>query len=348
MKKIQRAFTSSLKDGVRYLAGVIGGSAFLRPATRRMFLNCANVVYCHLIGEGQPYYNWGSDGDYTLDRFSQDLANLKKAFRFTTVQRLCEYNRGDFDSDQPLLALTFDDGFSLNGAELMQVMDHHGVKATHFLITSCVDNLNLMWSNKIFAIEAMVPESTYVAQYNALSRRAGFPPIRSGADFQPGTATWSMSRKDELADELWRACDMPPVAEFLAEYRPYLSWREVDGWLGAGHSIGLHTLTHPYCSRLSDDAIEEEIARPGEDLRRRLKLDFLPFAYPYGDRVSAAKERSLLERGIFDCAFGTRGFARRGSAPDRLERAGIERWGIGWPVFGRPAILCGLTGSAVR
>jgi peptidoglycan/xylan/chitin deacetylase (PgdA/CDA1 family) len=227
-------------------------------------------------------------------------------------------------------------------------MQYHGVKATMFLIMACVDNQHLMWCNKIFAIEASVPESTYVQQYNALAARVGFPSIAGGADFRPATAKWDMSRKDEFADQLWRDCDMPPVAEFLDEHRPYLSWQEIQAWLNAGHSMGLHTLTHPYCSRLRDEEIEEEVARPGEDLRNRLNLDFLAFAYPFGDRLAPAKERALLQRGIFDCAFGTRGFARRGTAAHRLERAGVEQWGIGWSVFGRPMLLRGLTGNAVR
>jgi peptidoglycan/xylan/chitin deacetylase (PgdA/CDA1 family) len=348
MKTGRKRLLSDVKNRARNLAGSICGSALLRPVARRMFLSHTNVVYYHLIGERQPYYRSASDVEYTVDRFSRDLAELKKVFTFTTLEKICEHNRGDFASDRPLMALTFDDGFSLSGPELLQVFNYHDVKATHFLIMSCVDNRNLMWKNKIFAIEAMVPESIYVARYNELAGRAGLPPIRSRPDFLSASSAWSMSRKDEWADELWRTCHMPPLAEFLDEHRPYLSWKEIEEWLGAGHSVGLHTHTHPYCSRLTDDEIEQEIALPAEELRMRFNLGFLPFAYPFGDRIPAAKERALLERGIFDSVFGTRGFSRRGTAHHRLERAGIEEWGIGWPVFGRPMILCGLTGSAVR
>jgi hypothetical protein len=64
--------------------------------------------------------------------------------------------------------------------------------------------------------------------------------------------------------------------------------------------------------------------------------------------MAEVKERELLERGVFDCALGNSGFARRGTEPHRLERAGIEGGGIGWPVFGRPAVLYSLTGVAAR
>lgn len=337
-----------LARGARALAGSLGVSGAVRPLVRRMFLSHTNVVYYHLIGERQPYYAPGRGGKCTVDQFARDIAGLKEVFTFTTLERLCEYNRGGSAPDRPLLALTFDDGFRLSTPEVLQVLDDHGIKATQFLITSCVGNSNLMWRNKIFAIQAMVPQSIYVRRYNVLAGRAGFAPIASGGDLQPASSKWPMSQKDELADELWNACGMPPLAEFLDEHRPYFSWKEVEEWLGAGHSVGLHTRTHPYCSRLTDEEIEAEIVRPGEELRARFNLGFFPFSYPFGDRIAAAQEKALLERRVIDCAFGNKGFARRGTAPHRLERAGIEGGGIDWPVFGRPAILYGLTGTAAR
>lgn len=313
-----------------------------------MFLGHTNIVYYHLIGDKQPYYASGPGGGCSVDRFARDISDLKEVFEFTTLESLCKCDPTVRVSDQPLLALTFDDGFRLNAPQLMHVLDDHGIKATQFLITSCVGNRNLMWRNKLFAIHAMVPKAITVARYNALAERAGFASIASEADLLSASSAWSMSRKDEYADDLWRSCDMPPLQEFLDEHRPYFSWQEVEEWLSAGHSVGLHTLTHPYCSRLTEAEIEEEIVRPAKELRTRFKLDFLPFSYPFGDRIAEAKEEVLVERQVFDCALGNSGFARRGTAPHRLERAGIEDLGVGWPVFGRPAILFGLTGTAAR
>ena len=349
MKHSTNSFFFGVKQVARHLAGSISLCTPLRPIARSVLRRHVNIVYYHIIGERQPYYHSRTSREYTLDQFSRDLEDLKKVFVFTTLRKICEYNQGSLTSSEPLLALTFDDGLRLNCPELMQVFDHHGVKATQFLIMSCVDNVNLMWRHKISAIEAMVPELIYVAQYNRLASRGGLPSIKSGSELQRASSAWSMFRKDELADELWRACDMPPLSEFLEEYRPYLSWKEIQEWLAAGHSVGLHTLTHPYCSRLADDEIEAEVARPAADLRRRFNLEFLPLAYPFGDRMAATKERACLERGIFDCALGIRGFARRGTAQEHLERAGIEDWGgVGWPAFARPMIVYGLTGNGVR
>lgn len=291
LKTGAKRLAAGLARGARALAGSVGASRIFRPLARRMFLRHTNVVYYHLIGERQPYYAPGRGGECSVDQFARDIAGLKEVFTFTTLERLCEYNQDGFASHRPLMALTFDDGFRLSRPQLMQVLDDNDIKATQFLITSCVGNRNLMWRNKLFAIRAMVPESIYVARYNALAHDAGFAPIAGGADLGPASAAWSMSRKDEWADELWHTCNMPPLADFLNEHQPYFSWDEVEEWLSAGHSVGLHTRTHPYCSQLTNDEIEEEIVRPAAELRARLKFDFFPFSYPFGDRIAAAKER---------------------------------------------------------
>jgi hypothetical protein len=72
-------------------------------------------------------------------------------------------------------------------------------------------------------------------------------------------------------------------------------------------------------------------------LRERLGLDFLPFSYPFGDRLDPATERRLYDSGAFDCAFGIGGFAPFGTAPYRLERAPIEVEQA-YAVFGRAAL----------
>jgi peptidoglycan/xylan/chitin deacetylase (PgdA/CDA1 family) len=334
-------------NGVKWLVGSVCESGLLRAAAKQVFLRHKNVVYYHVVGDDKPYYS-GLYGGNTLARFSKNLEDLKKVFTFETLETVCEYKRGGFTATKPPLAVTFDDGLKLNDPRLLQILDDHGVKVTSFLITSCIDNQNLMWRNKLCAIKTMAPQSICVTQYNALAAKAGLAPIRRVADLMSATSAWRMSLKDELADELWRACDMPPLGEFLEQHQPYFTAEEIEEWLGAGHGIGLHTRTHPFCSRLTSDEVDDEVVQPALDLRKRFGLDFLPFSYPFGDPLPVETEGALLEHRIFDCAFGNRGFAPCDSVGHRLERAGVDSMGLGWPVFGRAMILYGLTGRATN
>jgi peptidoglycan/xylan/chitin deacetylase (PgdA/CDA1 family) len=135
---------------------------------------------------------------------------------------------------------------------------------------------------------------------------------------------------------------MPSLAEFLDEHRPYFTWEGLERWLGAGHDVGLHTATHPFCSRLSTDEIRAEITEAAALLKTRLGLRFLPFSYPFGVRLGEAAERQLYNDGVFDCAFGIEGFVPRGTPDYRLERASIER-DLAFEVFGNPLLMrtCG-------
>ena len=310
------------------------GSVALAPGvearTRRSLRKRLNVVYLHYVGELRPYYADFYAGS-SLEQLDADLTKLGRYFEFCSLRELVA---GAHRADAPRLAITFDDGFDLieNGAA--DVLDRHGVRATAFVVTSVLDNRGLMWRNKLSAIRALAAASVYVPAYNALMERTGLPTIAAAAALMPASEAWPTPSKDELADELWRACGLPPIDEFLLAERPYFSWDGLREWIARGHEVGLHTHTHPFCSRLDAEGVEREIVEPARLLRRRLDLGFLAFSYPFGDRLDAASEREMHARGVFDCAFGIEGFARRGTAPFRLERACIEGE-LDYPVFGK-------------
>lgn len=331
------ALTAIVKKGVGLLA--------LQPPfslwTRRCLRGGINVVYTHYVGEAVPYY-----ADYyvgsTIDRFDRDLSVLKKHFEFVPLADVVRQREARCESSRPLLALTFDDGFDALRNGVMQVLDHHAVRVTSFVITGMVGNENLMWRNKLAAIRALREERLYVAHYNNLMAKVGLRSISRGDELLPASRGWTMGLKEELVDALWKVCDMPAIKEFLDEHRPYFTWAGLKQWLAAGHDVGLHTATHPDCSRLGIEEMRVEIEEPASLLRSRLGLRFLPFSYPFGVRLAAAAERQLYENRVFDCAFGIEGFVPRGTPEYRLERACIEG-NFAFSVFGSV-----LLGSAMR
>src|SRR5262249_54439821 len=139
--------------------------------------------------------------------------------------------------------------------------------------------------------------------------------------------------------------DMPPLHEFLDEHQPYFTRDGLKRWLAAGHGVGLHTASHPFCSRLSAEGIRAEIEEPAALLRAELGLCFLPFSYPFGIRLAKAAERRLSEDEVFACAFGIEGFVPRGTPAYRLERACIEG-DLAFTVFG--TALLGTTRRFLR
>ncbi len=293
------------------------------------------VVYSHYVGEPTPYYADFYEGS-TLDRLDGQLRTLAQHFEFGPLHEVIAATARS-ETARPLLAVTFDDGFDLISCGAMDVLSDHGVEATSFVITGTVGNVDLMWRNKLSAIRALRPESLYVATYTELATPRGLAPLERGDRLMAAASHWPTNEKEDLVNELWAACDMPPLDRFLDEFRPYFTWEGLETWLAAGHAVGLHTATHPFCSTLDDAAVQTEIVGAAATLRARLRVDFLPFSYPFGARLREDTERALYEAGVFDAAFGIEGFASSRAPRYRLERASIEGE-LGFSVFGRACL----------
>jgi peptidoglycan/xylan/chitin deacetylase (PgdA/CDA1 family) len=151
-------------------------------------------------------------------------------------------------------------------------------------------------------------------------RRLG-PEIKDPNALPYACLGWPMNEKDGIVDEIWRSAEMPAVDEFMQQYRPYMDWDDLRTWITQGHSVGLHTRTHPFCSKLSAPEIEYEIVDAAAELRAKLDLDSVPFAYPFGDRLaSAATEEDIAQRADLCCMLGIGGISRLGTPSSRLER----------------------------
>ncbi len=64
---------------------------------------------------------------------------------------------------------------------------------------------------------------------------------------------------------------------------PMMDPVQVRDWLGAGHDIGSHTLTHPFLTRVPLVQAREEIAASRKKLEDIFQRSIEHFCYPYGD-----------------------------------------------------------------
>jgi peptidoglycan/xylan/chitin deacetylase (PgdA/CDA1 family) len=324
------------------------GSALRHPPgaslARAYFRGRANIIFYHGIwaaGSTRGRLLGGLD----LDAFAAHLRQLGTFFDFVDIETVLApsaagangngNSNGHGASGRPHLHVTFDDGLDLVGDGAAELMQSLGISATVFINTACVEGGHLMWQHALAAMRAMLGDAAFLERLNALQARTGGRPAGSAARQLEATRGWPMARKDEYTAELWAACAMPPLAEFLEEHRPYLGWDGLAAWTARGHRIGFHTHSHPFCSQLSAGEVDAEILEPGTRLRARLGGGTLPFAYPFGDRLVPEQEARVAASDTFSCLLGTGRFAPRGAAPSALDRVEAEG-GINLEVFGRP------------
>jgi peptidoglycan/xylan/chitin deacetylase (PgdA/CDA1 family) len=306
-------------DLLRRHAGILAISGPFAQRTLRGLGRRTKIVYAHHVGPPAPHVAAFGPA-FGPEELDAQLTTLARHFQFAPLATVLEQTA----AAASLVAVTFDDGFDLIASGAKEVLDAHGVKATTFVLTAMLDNRGLMWRNKLSAIRTLRPADAYVPAYNRVTAQVGAPPIREASELLGAAMRWDMSRKDELVDALWDACDMPPLAEYLDEHRPYLTREQLASWVADGHSVGLHTATHPDCSRLDADGVRAEILEPARRLSAELGVARLHFSFPFGRRCRPELQALLERDGLLGCALGIRGFSPSGTNPMRLERASIE------------------------
>lgn len=108
----------------------------------------------------------------------------------------------------------------------------------------------------------------------------------------------------------------PPVPQLSL-----MSWSELEQVASAGVSVGSHTATHPFMTRLSEAEVEEELRLSRKTIEDRTGRSVAAFAYPYGDNSVAVRHAVARH---FQLACGTKlAFLSRDSDSMELPRLDV-------------------------
>lgn len=335
--QVATLLSRNVKNAVLRVSGQILRRTPMSVVARRFFRARANVIFYHGV--------WADDdprralfGGMRVSDFAAEMRRLKSFFHIVPLSEILHDLKSPRTDGRPTVAVTFDDGLDLTSAGATDVMDHLGIRATMFVNTASVAGDHLMWMQRFSAIRAERGDDVLLGEINRIrdDHQAG-PRIDSLRDLIGTTRAWPQERKEEWAEQIWGGAGMPPLAEFLNRYRPYLNAEALHDWLKRGHEIGFHTHSHPFCSRLSDDLLEREVIEPVAALKATFGLKEVALAYPFGDRCRPEHENLLRDRGVFSALVGTEGFSLRPTDPLALERTEAEA-GVDQEVFGKSIV----------
>lgn len=238
----------------------------------------------------------------TLERH---LEWIGRRFRFVSLDELgARLERGG-PIDEPVAAITFDDGYSDMYFNAFPLLKRKGVPAAVFPITDLIGTPRVPIYDKLYlllarAFSAWSPPARDLA---GLLRRFG---IRLPEIQRRGTGVQTPSRAmrtllDALPQARLRRVIEALETEFEIEegkltWLHPLTWEMLSEMHTAGVIIGSHTKTHALLTHETPVAVHEEIAGSRQELERRLGIIIHHFAYPNG-WFNPATVRAVAEGG---------------------------------------------------
>jgi peptidoglycan/xylan/chitin deacetylase (PgdA/CDA1 family) len=276
------------------------------------------IVYYHRVNARTvPYYFSGDISPSVLDR---QLDHIQRVFKVISLnEALSRMHQGQDLSGYA--CITFDDGFRECYTHVYPALQQRKLKATFFLIEDCLNNQSLMWRNKVLSVQnfasaerlaELLADSTYQTQAGNYS------------DLMSLSWQWPMDQKDALADQLWNAAQMPKLQSFIDDHVPYMTDDEVREMMDGGQEIGVHTRTHPVCSRLTEQQVDDEIIGSWKRLSERFDTPITAFSYPFGDRCSAEMEQRILAHTDMQIILGIRDSLANSDNAALWERRNME------------------------
>lgn len=265
----------------------------VRWVRRYVNSHCVHIAAYHSVAPSDGPFTRSLPLRHTPAEFEAQMAYLRRHYRPTSLRRVVEA----LEQDRPLdraVVVTFDDGFRDVLTYALPILRHYQIPATMFLVTSVVDNIDLIWRHKLAWLVSNGHSKRAVDALQAAFQHCG---IEVPVDrFRRGTeATPDLF---ELTRRFFRADVVTPVLDGLLadagrsgaaladEYRPYVALSDLknndDAWLDFGN----HTHTHPMLSALSPPQQERELAMAHDLITRWTGRPPLAAAFPFGLRDS--------------------------------------------------------------
>lgn len=195
--------------------------------------------------------------------------------------------------------VTFDDAYQDIARHAAPVLRRHGIAATVFVPTAYPgsDELDYWWDRLYRAIlhssapTLVAPSGTYVL------------------DRSPTRSSWVANSIAHHLKQMDHRSAVGLVDEIVADvggtepWNDVMSWKQLEDFVGDGHTAQSHTRTHPALDQLPIDDVEIELGGSRNDLLERLGVAPVALAYPTGRSSPAVLE--VIERTGYDLAFTT-------------------------------------------
>ncbi len=143
------------------------------------------------------------------------------------------------------VALTFDDGYLDNYTQAFPILEKHGLNATFYVTTNCIDNVEILWTGllrfvvfttQVPVLETHEPMAFRLPLGSPEERKEAFTKLIVTMKNIPTARRLELLEAVRVAGEIE---DTSPLENIM------MSWDQIREMHTAGMIFGAHTLTHP-------------------------------------------------------------------------------------------------------
>jgi predicted ATP-grasp superfamily ATP-dependent carboligase/peptidoglycan/xylan/chitin deacetylase (PgdA/CDA1 family) len=267
--------------------------------------------------------------------FERHVAMLARRYRCVTMDDVLDSLTGGRSLPAGAVVLTFDDGYRDNYSLAFPILRRHGVPATFYVTTGCLDGVEPLWTSHIRYIVQLTDRAALTEPVTGTRLGLENKAARASALRYLKTTFDGLTRVERAAalGELTRQAgvDLAPLRE------KFLRWSEVEEMQRHGMVIGSHTVSHPRLPAVSNDEARREIAVSRAELAAGLRREVRHFAYPNpGDRThhTTALRALVAHSGYATAVTSEQSYVRDGDDPLELGRlnVGVGDFRIPWDV----------------
>jgi len=245
-----------------------------------------------MITEDTPeYYFNGKSID--IKTFKKHLKFYKNKYDVISLKDAISLSEQG-DSLNRKLVITFDDGFRENHSIIAPILLDENLTGTFFIISNCIDNMDMMWRNKLILIDKYKGKNFYSIVNNVCSEFS-IPNIKHNQNLMDWSIkTWPMNIKESIINNLWSQIMPMSVSEYLNQNKPYCSVKEIKELVNDKFEIGSHSMSHPIFSKLDYNQFKNEIINSSDKLSEITNHKVNYFSYPFGIRAENASEQKFF------------------------------------------------------
>lgn len=289
----------------------------IKNATNRR--KSLRIIYYHRINTNQCTYYFNNE--MNLNVFKKHLDYFLSKYKIISLSEALSKSQNNEDLSK-YLCITFDDGFSECYTHIFPELKSRNIKGTFFLIENVINNVDLMWRNKLLYIENTIKDKKKIINDYKDEFKEDCSLSESLVEI---SNHWKMSEKEDRANFFFENAKIGNLQDFMLKEKPYLEDNQIFELLENNQEIGSHTKSHPFCDCLSTEEIYEEIIESTKRLNSRYGVNISALSYPFGSTPDSTIEKYILDNTELKLLLGIEDNLSNQSYKYNWQRVGMEK-----------------------